>query len=660
MNEPLPADPVARLLGRARERVAASRPARSRVARRLPRVGTTTWLAVALIGAQALLRGWATSRSWFMWDDYIFIADVVRGETGVGWLFRSHFSLLQPVGFAMALLVGKAGFAWWAYATHILLMQVAASVACWVMLRVLFGDRRLLLVPLTFYLASPFTVPGSVWWSVAIYQYPFHIGLFGAVTCHVVWLRRRRPPALLGTFAFTALALGSYIKAPLLVPVLVGISLLWFTAGPWRERLRDLGRQWPAWLGLGLLLAGYVALWLSRQTAAPPRQACEAPRLVETSVLETIGSGLAGGPWSWRLWTGGIDPFIAASDCAPLAYRGSPDLVVGGAPQSLATAPLALVALSWVVIVLLVVHRWARHRNALLVLWILVPYGLASVVLVFAGRAATFGSQVGAREVRYFADLAAVGAFGIAAAFLTIRGARTGPEPREVPRITLPLPTGLVRTLGMLFVAGSLVSTVTYVLPWHARDDETAFPERAFVAQVERSLAQREGTVTVADVPFPPKVANPVIAPYNLPSRKLAPLAPKLRAVTQGTDLEVLDQQGRLRPATVEAGPRAAPGEVENCGYLVQQARRTIEVAEVVPGGFWVRLDYLANADGFVDVTVGDMFRRVEVESGLHTMLFLSDGDFSEVELVASANLSVCIDNVRVGFVTPRGQEPPA
>src|SRR5690606_2226255 len=136
-----------------------------------------------------------------------------------------------------------------------IVLQLVASVACWVMLRVLFGDRRLLLLPLVFYLFSPFTVPGSVWWSVAIYQYPFHVAIFGAVTCHVLWLRSRRPAPLVGTLAFTALGLGSYIKAPLILLVLLGISLLWFAAGPWRARLRELVRQWPVWLGL-LVLVG--------------------------------------------------------------------------------------------------------------------------------------------------------------------------------------------------------------------------------------------------------------------------------------------------------------------------------------------------------------------------------------------------------------------
>lgn len=633
--------PVVRLLARLR-------PA---PIRRLTPMSGVTAAALVLILAQAAFRFWASSRSWFMWDDYIFIADVTRGDTSFGWLFHSHFSLVQPIGFAMVWLVGQAGFTWWVYALHIVVLQLLASVACWVMLRVVFGNHRLILLPLLLYLLSPLTMPGSVWWSVAIYQYPFHVAIFGAITCHVVWLRSRSPWALGGAFAFLALGLGSYLKAPLIPFVLLGISLLWFTRGGIAQRARTLAGQWPAWLGYALLLGGYVWLWASRQTVAPPRQSCEAFGVVETSLVESVGSSLLGGPLSWRLWTGGIDPLVASSDCVPQAYRGDPDLIVGGAPQSLASPPLALVVVAVVAVVLLVLHRCARHHHAAKVLAIVVPYLLASAAIVLLGRAGTWGSQISAREVRYFADVAAIGAFALAAALLAIRGAPVALRPRTSPLITRPLTRGLVQWLVAGFVLFSLVSSATYVAPWHSTDS-TKFPERAYVAEVRKTLAEAGGSMTVADVPLPLVVANPVIAPYNLPSRKLAPLK-GLEAVTQGTDLQMLDDQGRLRSATIPDQPRAEPGPVENCGYQVQSDSTTIPVTGVVPGPFWVRIDYLSSANGDVDVQAGPMFRRIAVERGLHTLLFQSSGDFTSVELTTSAGVTLCVDNVHVGPVEP-------
>lgn len=628
---------------------------RRRFTTRTVRTSTVTALALLLIVIQMAIRTWATSRSWFMWDDYIFLADVARGDTSWAWLFHSHYSLVQPVAFAIVWATGWAGFSWSTVATSILVLQLLTSLSCWWMLRVLFGNRRLILLPLMFYLFVPLTVPATVWWSVAIYQYPHQIAIFGAVAGHVMYLRSHRLRHLAIAVAFLLLGLGSYLKAPLIVLVLLGISWLWFTAGPVRTRLRQLARTWPAWILYVAATAGYVALWATRQTGSPLRDRCELPGVLQNSLVESLGTAVTGGPWTWRLWTGGIDPFIAASDCVPQVYRGSPELVVGGAPQSLAAPALSMIVISWLVLIALLLHRWARHRHALLSLWILVPYVALSAALVFIGRAATFGSQVSAREVRYFSDVAVIVALALGAALMPIIGAKVAVRPRADPYVTVPLPQTLVRTLVLVFLAGSITSTITYVLPWHATINDRQFPERVYISQVEASLAEQPGgTVRIADVPLPVGVANPVIFPYNLPSRKLAPLEPRLVAVQQGTDLQVLDDDGRLQPATIPDAPRAAPGPVEDCGYLVQGGTTRVQVARVLAGTWWTRVDYLASEDGSVGVRLGTTDRRISVERGLHTMFFLTEGDFGSVAFTTEDTLTLCIDNVHVGPVVPK------
>lgn len=625
-----------------------------------PRWSRVTWIAVALIAAQMVLRTWATSRSWFMWDDYIFLADVARGDTSVAWLFHSHFSLVQPVAFAIVWAIGGVGLNWTVIGASIVLLQLGASLSCWWMLRVLFGNRMLIVLPLLFYLFSPLTAPSTVWWSVAIYQYPHQIAIFGAVAAHVMYMRSGRWRHLALAAAFLTLGLGSYLKAPLITLILLGISWLWFTDGPWRARIGQLARAWRAWLIYGALTAGYVVLWATRVTDVPARRNCELPGVLQNSMFDTLATSVVGGPLNWRLWTGGIDPFIAGSDCVPQAYRGSPDLIVGGAPQSLASPSLTVVVLACLLIGFLVLHRWSRHVNALRSLWLLVPYAALSAGLVFAGRAATWGSQVSAREVRYFSDVAVIIALGLGTALMPIVGARVGVRPREEPYITKALSPTLVRTLVLVFILGSVTSTITYVLPWHNTIRASTFPERNFLEQVERDLAATDAErIDIVDLPLPVTVANPVIFPYNLPSRKLAPLTSRLRPVQQGNDLQVLDDEGRLRPATIPDAPRAAPGPVDDCGYLVQGTIQRVEVSRVVPGAWWTRVDYLASDDGVLEVQAGPMSRRVPVERGLHQMLFLTDGNFGSLWLRAEdPSLSVCVDNVHVGPVQP--QKDPA
>lgn len=626
-----------------------------RLGRRLSSISTVTWIALALIAIQMMLRMWAASRSWFMWDDYIFLADVARGDTGFTWLFHSHYSLVQPVAFGVVWLIGGVGFNWSVMAASMMLLQLLASLACWWMLRVLFGNRRLIVLPLLFYLFVPMTVPATVWWSVAIYQYPHQIAIFGAIAGHVMYLRSHRLRHLAMAVAFLLLGLGSYIKAPLIVLVLLGISWLWFTAGPIPARVRQLARMWPAWLAYTLATAGYAVLWISRQQGGLQRENCELPGVMQNSIVETIATSITGGPWTWRLWTGGVDPFIAASNCVPQSYRGNPDLVVGGAPQSLAAPALSLIVISWVVLCALALHRWARHRRALLSLWILLPYVAVSAGLVFAGRAATFGSQVSAREIRYFSDVAVIIAFALGTALMPIIGAKVAVRPRVEPFITVAMPRALVRTLVIVFLVGSITSTITYVRPWHSTTTEVEFPERKYISRVEASLRSAPtGPVRIADLPLPVTVANPVIFPYNLPSRKLAPLAPRLQAVQQGTDLQMLDTKGRIRTAMIRDAPRAAPGLVKNCGYLVQGNTTRIPITPVFPGPLWTRVDYLANSDGVVRVRAGSTDRQIGVEQGLHTMFFLTEGDFGAVWFEPDPSLTLCIDNIHVGPVVPK------
>jgi hypothetical protein len=629
-----------------------------RVASRLTPSGRVTTAALSLIAVQMLFHGWITSGSWFEWDDYIFLADVARGDADTTWLFHSHFGLFMPVSFLLVKIVGGVGLSWAAVATQILVLQLLASLACWWMLRTVFGNRLRILVPLAFYLFSPMAVPTGVWWSVAINQYPHHIAIFGAIACHVRYARTSRLRHAAAATAFLLLGVGSYVKSPLIVVVLVGISVCWFTSDGLGDRLRMLWRAWPAWILYGGTVGVYVVVWASRQTGALPRQSCELKGVFSHSILESVGTGATGGPLTWRLWTGGVDPFLDASSCAPLAYRGDRSFLIGGPPQSLLSPSLTVIVLSWLLIVALVLYVWARHRHAVVSLWWLVPYVLLSALLVHLGRAGTFGSQVSAREMRYFADVPAVMSLAIGAAIMPILGAVRQRRLRSRPYLRVSVPRRAFAVLAVLGLVASLVSSVRYVAPWHSHETQT-FPGRAFMQTVDRQLDERaasDGPVVIADVPVPFRVALPTIAPYNLPSRQLAPWSDRIRAVTAGTDLSMLDDGGRILRATIPDAPRAEPGPVEACGYLVQQERESIDITPVVDTVWWARIDYLAGGDGEIEVRAGDSSHVVPVERGLHTAFVQTTGAYDAVSIRARGEISVCVDNVHVG--TLEGQDP--
>lgn len=615
--------------------------------------------ALSLIAIQLIFRAWATYGSWFMWDDYIFLADVARGNDDWSWLFHSHFSLFMPVSFLLVKVVGGFGaFDWGLVGTQILILQALASLACWWMLRKVFGDHFKILIPLAFYLFVPFTIPATVWWSVAINQYPHHLAIFGAITAHVAYERNRKLRFVFIATVFLALGFGSYIKAPLIVVVLIALSWGFFTLGPLRKRAGQLLRNWPAWTLYALATVGYAFIWRHQQVGYAPRQSCELPDAIVTSILDSIGTGMVGGPWRWKLWTGGIDPFIAASKCVPQVYKGDPSLVVGGAPQSLLAPPLIGLIGAWLVIAGIAFYLWAHYRNALTSLWFVLPYAALTAALVYAGRAGTFGSQVSAREIRYFSDLAAIMALAIGTMLLPIFGAKVSRTPREDPHLLVTAPRWVLIAGAAVFVVGSVQSSIAYVSPWHAKTDAVAFPERVFVSNVQRQISHlpdRTESVEIADVALPVRVANPVIYPYNLPSRKFASLFPALAAVKFGNDLKILNSTGEIRDAFIPELPRSESGPVKDCGFLVQGGETTIPIVPVVNLPWWVTIDYLASADGIVRIRAGDTEENLPVKSGLHALYFQTTGSIEDVTISTFQGITVCADNVRVGQLQAKG-----
>lgn len=617
----------------------------------------TTLAALLAIGVHVGLRASLTARSWFMWDDYIFLSDHARGVArGWAWALDPHFGIFMPVGFALVKVVGWAGLDWSVIAIQIVVLQLLTALACWYMLRALFGNRPLILVPLVLYLASPLTVVSSVWWSVAINQLPYHAMLFVAVGSHVTWLRRRRWYHALITVAAVALALGSYPKAVLLPVLLALLTVTWFGGLTWRTRLRSAMRSWPVWISLAGALAAYAWVWTSRAAEdTVTSKACSLPGTISGTVLESIGTAVLGGPWRWSLWGPGFDPELIPSACRPLIYDGPEELVIGGAPQSLADPPVILLVLAWLVIAVVTLWTAARFRNALASAWIVLVYVVASVAVIYLGRAALFGPQISALEPRYVSDLAAVCTLAVGTALMPMRGATITPTSRVRPFITIPAPrSALIALLSAVLVSG-LWSTFQYAVPWQQRWSSAQFPERYFITNVIEQLEALEPgqRVVVADTRLPWRVGT-VIAPYNTVRYKLAPLAPRLTATRIGNDLQMLDDDGWLAPATVAGANRADPGPDDGCGYAVSTSR-VIPIVPVTGGSWWVEIGYLASADGAATVTVGDVARNTRVEQGLHRLFVQVDGAFDSVILTSVDGIGVCVDSIAVGALEAKG-----
>lgn len=583
-------------------------------------------IALAMILAQLLLRGWAASGSWFYSDDFIFLGATAHGDADTAWLFHPHNVHLMPFGLFLSTLVGNAGaFSWWFAATQIIVLQALASLACWWMLRRLFGDRPGVLIVLAFYLFSPLSFPTVVWWSAALNQLPHQIALFGAVAAHVGYLRTRHPSQAALAGLFVLLGLASYAKAALIPLVLVVLTVLYFSSGRPVARLRTaLTRYWHAWAVYAVLVVGYlVAYFIKVPSTSRPTVAGTLDTL-DLAIAQAFGPAVLGGPWDWQ----------------------SLGLLGGIGPRLFVDTPLLLVAVAWILIAAFWAHQTLVRRRAWWPLLVLVPYLVLGGLLIAAGRTEAFGSTSAGLELRYLADLGGVVALCVGLATMPLIGARQSAEPRTVPLIAVGPSRRLLQVGAVAFLVGSLVSSISYARPWH---DDANMPQRAYVDTVRSELGSTP--VTVADTGVSDDVLWSVAFPYNQISRFLAPFGERIQVTDAGNDLQIFDQKGHLVDAGIEGKPRSGLGPVEGCGYPVN-ASTEIPITPVLSFSFWMSVNYLAGADGTVTIRAGENTIEAPVKRGLHILFVRTEGAYDAVTIEPADGVGLCVDQINVGALT--------
>ena len=229
-------------------------------------------LAAVMIVVQLAVRAWVGLQGYFLIDDYAFVARAGRyALTSPEYLFTYYAGHLMPGSMVWVWVASRIdAYNFGLVVATLVLAQLLASVLVLRMLRVLFGDRPLILVPLALYLFSPLTLPSFLWWSAAINALPLQIGLALAITAHVRYLQTGRRRHIATATASIAGALLFFEKSVLIIPLLVGISWIWDTSsGPLRSLARTLRTQWAAWLSYLALLSGYAAFYGSSGAVGP-------------------------------------------------------------------------------------------------------------------------------------------------------------------------------------------------------------------------------------------------------------------------------------------------------------------------------------------------------------------------------------------------------
>lgn len=578
------------------------------------------WLAAALLVAGSLaLRAWVVVPSYFFLDDYVYLSDARSGPTGLDWLLAPYNGHLMPAARALIWWVDRQGPAdWGAAASTSLALQAAASVAfAWMLVR-FFGARPAVLVPLALFLSTAITVPALVWWAAAINLAGVQAALFCALGCWVEVMRTRRLRWLVGTVASVAVGLAFDVRGVLALPVLLAVSVAYFTTGGPRQRLRTLlGEHLLPLLvlaGLGGAYTAYYLVAVEGVTSWP--QPGDAVVLLAVALGATLPLGAVGGPWRW---TPGAPP-TALADTAPGA-----------------------VLVAWLVLGVAVVWL-ARRRVRTLRGWAVAVTYAAVLVLLVAGTRSEAGTAA-AREYRFLVESGGLLALALALAVLPVPGAPGSSAPRTRTAVAGPRPTTVLLAVGAV-VVGGIVSTVGYARSWH--DDNASAP------YVQRLAADVDalGPVDVAETRVPRRVLDPLAFPRNNTRTLLEALDSPARLAAASTDLHVVADDGSLRRAAVAATTLSSPGPVPGCGWQVRPgAPVRVPLEQPVAGGpTWLRVAFLAGEGVQVEVDAGGTVVREPLRPGLGSLFLLHAGGFDGVDVsVTDGSGDLCVDRVEVG-----------
>ncbi len=574
---------------------------------------------------QAVARGWALSGSWFYFDDLAFMSRAMSSGLTPEYLFESYGGHLMPGAFAlMWLLTRLAAWQWWAWATLLLLAQVVAGLGMLRLLRLMFGETRVVLLLLGGYLVYVYTLPAGLWFAAGVNQLPLQIALVFGLHAHVRYLRDPSWRPLAATVAWTAFGLIFYEKTLLLFGVYALVAICWFSAGNTPERLRRIWERYP----IGVLVHGavaglYTAVYVAYGLDFAPETAGTQPLTPIVFNLVAVAGATAaiGGPLTWQ----------------PLEVGSFAD------PSQL------LQLMSWVVLAGVAYYAY-RTRTISRRAWSLVAFTLlANVVLLGSARANVVGPDI-ALEYRYQTETAALLVVSAGLAFLPLLGAPVQNEVRPDAVRTYESPRLLTLAAAAVVVAAA-VSSVRYVDLWQTRNPTELYYRNLVASLREHQAESGQKRVPMVDAALPQNLLWSYRYPENTYSHVFRNLDDAM-AYPSATvdDLNVLDLSGELAPVDVTniRGMTPRPG----CGQRLTGRRAVIELdGPVIGGGWWVRMPYRSKAQTSVTITMADLTHELDLPAGRHEAWFLAEGDFRKIHLSGyDEEARACVTDVTLGL----------
>lgn len=581
-------------------------------------------VALLLVAVQLTIRAVLAFGGYFYWDDLILVG---RAGTQSLWsptyLFDDHDGHVMPGAFLLAGAITRvAPLNWVGPALSLLVLALLASLALLRALYVVLGWRPALLVPLAFALFTPLAIPGFAWWAAALNSLPMLTAL--AWVCGDAILLNRtgnRRYVLTGTLAYLG-ALLFFEKSAVIPFVAFTVTALYCHVTGTGSARSVWRRGEQLWIACLTLTAVWIAIYLF--VVDQQRWSFDLSMtwdLLWRSFTHGIVPGLVGGPWDWQRW----------------------------APASpWATPPAAAMILGWVTLTALISITMLRKQRIGPVWLAALGYAVACQVPIYLMRSSRFTALELAQTLRYLPDLVVV------LALLAAVG-MCAPTRQKFPWLhPSPIRSAAAACLVLTFVASSLYSTATFLNSW--RDN----PTRPYLQNARTALAAaRAGSdAPMLDQEVDPLVLQRVAWPENLASHMFALLTDRPEFSTATSELRMLDSSGKLADATVTWVRSIRPGPAAQCGYLVQpgfEVRMPLD-GPLLPADWTVEVNYLANSDGSISLSLGDGHHvKVPVRPGLNRSYVRLPGAGDTITARANtAALSVCIASGPIGFVAPR------
>lgn len=494
-----------------------------------------SWVLVGLIGVEvgafyAILsgNGWA-------YDDNLSMEYARRATLNWHWLSSNLFGHFEPAHRAIfSLLTAVMPIDERVATIAMLALLVAAIVLLERSLRMIVGAGWVPVLATGYMGFSVLLVPQLQWFSSGSEAIPTLALDLLCLWAYLRFQRERRIRWVILCAGTLAVGLAFYEKPLFIILYLVLVRAVLLPGRlSVRRVLSALRQDWPVWLALGAVAAAYFVV----------REASGSGSIASAGSA-SIGEWLS---FARAFWIEGL---------APSAFGLT---IPASGPSPLQVAAVIACQVGILAAIVLSVRQRRRAWRAWAALGVCV---LATLVLVGAGRLATFGPSVGG-DSHYLSDFAWL--VPLMAAIAWAGPATDGGTPEPARRRGWKRPGVVITALALsVYAVASALTAIHLQARWPGGQ------ARQWEGNVEASLqaaAERGRPVVIAEGVMPSYIVESAFTPYN----QLSYLMPlygrdvKMAGPITGA-LWTVTPSGRLRPASVESPIANSPPLSHKCG----------------------------------------------------------------------------------------------